>query len=174
MQCILYKICTNTYCSLSSSIFISVKNVHIHAYLFRNTHLHITSVSSNLLPNILAAPCIQMRPQLSPSNPGTMSSKEREWLEQRAGYSLEMEGGMEGWEPRWGEEGMRGWWEWCEDTSLTVSQRVRGCMPGKQGCVSTTPLDTSAQHHTAKAHSPNLKWINKKRALVAAGLSKAN
>ncbi|KAI9535322.1 hypothetical protein NQZ68_002876 [Dissostichus eleginoides] len=35
-----------------------------------------------------------MRPQLSPSNQGTMSSKETEWLEQRAGYSLEMEGGM--------------------------------------------------------------------------------
>lgn len=49
-----------------------------------------------------------MRPQLSPSNQGTMSSKETEWLEQRAGYSLEREGGMEGLVPRWGEEGTRG------------------------------------------------------------------
>lgn len=45
-----------------------------------------------------------MRPQLLLSNQGTISSKETEWLEQRAGYSLE----MEGWEPGWGDEGMKG------------------------------------------------------------------
>ncbi|TNN75301.1 hypothetical protein EYF80_014538 [Liparis tanakae] len=39
------------------------------------------------------AACDQMRPQISPSNHGTMSSKETEWLEQRVGYSLETEGG---------------------------------------------------------------------------------
>lgn len=74
-------------------------------------HLHITSVGPDPVPNTQAPPCIQgdqMRPQLSPSNRGTMSSKETEWLKQRAGYSLEMEGGMEGWEPGWGEEGMWG------------------------------------------------------------------
>lgn len=73
-------------------------------------HTHTPShYLSQLWPHTQwTTPCIQMRPQLSPSNPGTMSSKEREWLEQRAGYSLEMEGGMEGWEPRWEEEGMRG------------------------------------------------------------------
>ncbi|KAK1905023.1 Ferrochelatase [Dissostichus eleginoides] len=55
-----------------------------------------------------APPCIQgdqMRPQLSPSNQGTMSSKETEWLEQRAGYSLEMEGGMVAEVERGGDEG---------------------------------------------------------------------
>lgn len=80
----------------------------MNLHVARPTHLHITSVSSDPIPNTLPPPCIRMRPQLLPSNPGTMSSKEREWLEQRAGYSLEMEGGMQGWEPRWGEEGTRG------------------------------------------------------------------
>lgn len=37
-----------------------------------------------------------------------MSSKETEWVVQRAGYSSGMEGAMEGWEPRWGEEGTKG------------------------------------------------------------------
>lgn len=49
-----------------------------------------------------------MRPQLLPSNQGTMSTKETEWCEQRASYSPGAEGGMEGWEPRWGEEATRG------------------------------------------------------------------
>lgn len=67
-------------------------------FIFKNSHmhLHITSISTNSITDTPAAPRIQMRPQASPSNPRTMSSKEREWLEQRAGYSLEMEGGMEG------------------------------------------------------------------------------
>lgn len=109
-----------------------------------------------------------MRPQLSPSNPGTMSSKEREWLEQRASYSLETEGGMEGWEPRWGEGGDEGWWEWCKDTSLTMSQRGR--LPGKRGCASLTPLDISAQLCSARAHSHKLgRQEKKKRVLVVTG-----
>lgn len=105
-----------------------------------------------------------MRPQLSPSNPGTMSSKEREWLEQRASYSLETEGGMEGWEPRWGEGGDEGWWEWCKDTSLTMSQRGR--LPGKRGCASLTPLDISAQLCSARAHSHKLGRQEKKKKSV--------
>lgn len=80
-----------------------------------------------------------------------MSSKEREWLEQRASYSLETKGGMEGWEPRWGEEGKRGDGNGGEDTSLTVSQRGR--LPGKRGCASRTPLDVSAR---LRAHSHKL------------------
>lgn len=58
-----------------------------------HTHLHITSVSVDPVPNTQAPH--QMRPRLSPSNQGTMSSKETEWVAQRAGYSSG-DGGSDG------------------------------------------------------------------------------